>query len=108
MNGMVNWKNINSSPMATLSRNQRLFDVLIGKGTSVKKINFSFLDGTETLDGFIFDGVKYLNKIFRQLVWRDARKPLLKTTLSFLNQENTISLRTKQERHIFLLADMEG
>lgn len=98
MNGMVNWKNINSNPMAALSRNQRLLDVLIGKRNTAKKgqrdafirndsvadiglytasicktegkvsdeildmINFSFLDGTETIDGFIFDGVKYLNK----------------------------------------------
>lgn len=98
MNGMVNWKNINSNPMAALSRNQRLLDVLIGKRNTVNKgqrdvfirsgsvddiglytasvckntgrvtdeildmINFSFLDGVETSDGFVFDGVKYLNK----------------------------------------------
>ncbi|MDE6213771.1 MAG: hypothetical protein K2M70_09905 [Lachnospiraceae bacterium] len=37
MNGMVNWKNINSNPMATLSRNQRLIDVLLAKGNAVSK-----------------------------------------------------------------------
>lgn len=37
MHGMVNWKNINPNPMATLSRNQRLIDVLLGKGNTVKK-----------------------------------------------------------------------
>ncbi|MDE7359152.1 MAG: hypothetical protein K2N39_06960, partial [Lachnospiraceae bacterium] len=37
MNGMVNWKNINSNSMATLNRNQRLLDVLIGKRSTVNK-----------------------------------------------------------------------
>lgn len=37
MNGMVNWKNMNTSPMAALNRKQRLLDVLIGKKNTVKK-----------------------------------------------------------------------
>ena len=37
MNGMVNWKNINANPMATLSRKQRMIDVLLGKRNTVNK-----------------------------------------------------------------------
>ena len=37
MNGMVNWKNIHSNPMATLNRNKRLIDVLLAKGNTVNK-----------------------------------------------------------------------
>lgn len=37
MHGMVNWKNINANPMATLSRKQRMIDVLLGKRNTVNK-----------------------------------------------------------------------
>lgn len=37
MNGMVNWKNVNSNPMTRLSRNQRLIEVLLGKRNTVNK-----------------------------------------------------------------------
>ena len=37
MNGMVNWKNVNSNPMAALSRKQRAIDVLLGKRNTVNK-----------------------------------------------------------------------
>lgn len=37
MNGMVNWKNINANPMATLSRKQRMIEVLLGKRNTVNK-----------------------------------------------------------------------
>ena len=37
MNGMVNWKNINSNPMAALSGKQRMIDVLLGKRSTVNK-----------------------------------------------------------------------
>lgn len=96
MNGMVNWKNINSSRMADLNRSHRLINVLLGRKNTVNrgrqdsfirshnlideiglytapvlktkgvvteeildKINFAYLDGTETPDSFIFGGVEY-------------------------------------------------
>lgn len=37
MNGMVNWKNINSNPMAALSGKQRMIDVLLGKRNAVNR-----------------------------------------------------------------------
>lgn len=99
MNGMVNWKNINSSPVAALNRNQKLLDILCAKGNKANKgqrdlfvrsdsgvdeiglytasaqkttgkvsdaiqdlINFEYLEGTETENGFIFGGVEYFNR----------------------------------------------
>lgn len=51
MNGMVNWKNINSSPMSTYNRNQRLFDVLFGKRNTAKKgQRDSFIKGNNLID----------------------------------------------------------
>lgn len=101
MNGMVNWKNVNWNPMASLSRKQRMLDILLGKQNTVNKkqrdsfirrddcvdkiglytapaaktagkvsdtildmINFSYLEGTELPDGFIFGGVKYSKNDF--------------------------------------------
>lgn len=37
MNGMVNWKNINSSPIAALNRNRKLLDILCAKGNKADK-----------------------------------------------------------------------
>lgn len=37
MRGMVNWKNVNSNPMAALSGKQHAIDVLFGKRNTVSK-----------------------------------------------------------------------
>lgn len=37
MNGMVNWKNVNANRLATLNRNQKLLDILLGKRNTVQK-----------------------------------------------------------------------
>lgn len=112
MNGMVNWKNTSSHAMASLNRDQRLIDVLLGKRNTVSrkqrdafirsdnhvseiglyapaktkraekisdaildKINFAYLDGTETPDSFIFDGVEYFKEDFPEISLSRCEKP---------------------------------